>query len=664
MRNKYSVILKVLLAFFVLTVWVNNGFPAGEEKSVSSPARDTIVPEYSYGLGYIPLAGKVDSSPLISSTYTAPSSWDWRSATYDSVTGDWTTIAKSQGGCGSCWDFAAHGALEAIINVRSNNPNLDLDLSEQYILSCYSGGWGCSGSNAYYAYEYMYDHGGAVPETCFPYSADDDIPCSDKCANWQDLFVPISYYGYSSSPSINAIKDYIYEYGPLCLAFSVYADFYTGSSSFDENGVYQYDGVSELRGGHQIVAIGYEDTPGNPNYDGYWICKNSWGATWGPWGDGCFGIAYGECDIEQEAVYVDCDPLNGPFFVRGDYDANGDLTMADALGLLAWIYHQPGGVAPACEDAADYDDNGEIVMADALSLLLFKYHQPGGVAPSPPYPDCGIDPPGDELGCNSYSPCAGGGESSVPSTPISVEDAPNLVKVGESHLEDGLVVVPVGLTNEAELRGFDFTLNYDPAVVTAVKVEDGGDCDFFAPWIDNNKGKVTVGCIPDLSLRRPFTPGQRVVARISLRNKSDASLELSDVALYGLKAQLVDALWVDGIAKTGAGLPNEFALSQNYPNPFNATTVIRYSLPVDRSSRTTLKSLEEGSSRARATSPIHVRLEVFNILGQKVKTLVDGKQTPGYKSVSWSAQDMASGVYFYKLTAGDFASIRKMILLK
>ncbi len=107
-------------------------------------------------------------------------------------------------------------------------------------------------------------------------------------------------------------------------------------------------------------------------------------------------------------------------------------------------------------------------------------------------------------------------------------------------------------------------------------------------------------------------------------------------------------------------LPTSYALFQNYPNPFNATTVIRYSLPVDRSSHSTARDL----LRARATSTIHVRLEIYNILGRKVATLVDGKQTPGYKAVTWDARRLASGIYFCRLRAGGFQGVRKLLLLK
>ena len=91
-----------------------------------------------------------------------------------------------------------------------------------------------------------------------------------------------------------------------------------------------------------------------------------------------------------------------------------------------------------------------------------------------------------------------------------------------------------------------------------------------------------------------------------------------------------------------ADLPSEFALLSNYPNPFNASTVISYELP--------------------ATS--QVKLEVHNISGQKVATLVDGEQEAGYRSVNWDASEVSSGVYFYKLTAGDYTEIKTMTLLR
>jgi hypothetical protein len=89
-------------------------------------------------------------------------------------------------------------------------------------------------------------------------------------------------------------------------------------------------------------------------------------------------------------------------------------------------------------------------------------------------------------------------------------------------------------------------------------------------------------------------------------------------------------------------LPVANALEQNYPNPFNPQTVIRYSIREN----------------------CHVRLAVYNVLGQMVCTLVDEHQTAGQKSVNWNPGELASGIYFYRLQAGDFIQTRKMTLIR
>lgn len=89
-------------------------------------------------------------------------------------------------------------------------------------------------------------------------------------------------------------------------------------------------------------------------------------------------------------------------------------------------------------------------------------------------------------------------------------------------------------------------------------------------------------------------------------------------------------------------LPNTYALSQNYPNPFNASTVIKYTVP----------------------ELAWVTLEVYNSLGQRVTTLIDENKPAGYHSVNWDANYLASGIYFYRMTAGNFRESRKMVLVK
>ncbi len=98
-----------------------------------------------------------------------------------------------------------------------------------------------------------------------------------------------------------------------------------------------------------------------------------------------------------------------------------------------------------------------------------------------------------------------------------------------------------------------------------------------------------------------------------------------------------------------SSIPAEFSLSQNYPNPFNPTTAISYQLS--------------------GVSPHPTTLKIYNILGQEVRTLVDREQAPGYYSVRWDGRDglgkeVSSGVYFYRLKAGNYTQIKRMILLK
>ncbi len=97
-----------------------------------------------------------------------------------------------------------------------------------------------------------------------------------------------------------------------------------------------------------------------------------------------------------------------------------------------------------------------------------------------------------------------------------------------------------------------------------------------------------------------------------------------------------------GVNENGNGIPDNFNLTQNYPNPFNPTTTIAFSLPIANL----------------------VTLKVYNILGQEVATLVNEEMKAGNYTVNFNATQLASGVYFYKLTAGSFTSVKKMTLMR
>jgi hypothetical protein len=110
----------------------------------------------------------------------------------------------------------------------------------------------------------------------------------------------------------------------------------------------------------------------------------------------------------------------------------------------------------------------------------------------------------------------------------------------------------------------------------------------------------------------------------------------------------------------GFGLPKVFLLSQNYPNPFYNSTLIRYAIPIPNPESKILPASPSGGH--------HVSLNIYDITGRLVETLVDEKQKPGIYQVEWDGARIGSvvrsGVYFYRLTAGDFTSTKKLILLR
>ena len=89
-------------------------------------------------------------------------------------------------------------------------------------------------------------------------------------------------------------------------------------------------------------------------------------------------------------------------------------------------------------------------------------------------------------------------------------------------------------------------------------------------------------------------------------------------------------------------MPTEFALMQNTPNPFNPSTTITYSIPYDT----------------------QVKLIIYSIQGQKITVLKDEQAQAGTYSVTWNADELSSGIYFYTLITSDFINTKKMILLK
>ncbi|HUV29704.1 MAG TPA: T9SS type A sorting domain-containing protein [Acidobacteriota bacterium] len=189
-------------------------------------------------------------------------------------------------------------------------------------------------------------------------------------------------------------------------------------------------------------------------------------------------------------------------------------------------------------------------------------------------------------------------------------------------------VTTVSLSTPYNLRALQLELvgNSDAAPVNLI--EDGVA---MAVW--RSEETVTVGLFDRKGSRRVPAGSYEVI-----RVRGDFTLTevvVVDTNNYDLT-----------LHPSGAGedrqLPTTFALEQNHPNPFNPTTNVSFGLPVAS----------------------EVRLRVYNTLGQQVATLVDGRLEAGVHTVAWDASHVASGVYLYRLEAGDFVQTKKMVLLK
>jgi C1A family cysteine protease len=190
---------------------------------------------------------------------------------------------KDQGACGSCWAFAAIGLMESVILKKDG---IEVDLSEQYLVSCNPWGWGCNGG--LWPNDMLVDPG-SMMESCFPYVAA-DVPCNDTCP------YPYQITGWNFVtedwvvPPVEDIKQAIYTYGAVQVG--VYADrwfqLYTG-------GVFTKCKKRVNFTNHAVVLCGWDDAKGA------WLMKNSWDTGWGE--NGYMWISYNCNRIGEGANY-------------------------------------------------------------------------------------------------------------------------------------------------------------------------------------------------------------------------------------------------------------------------------------------------------------------------------------------------------------------------
>ncbi|MBD3299570.1 MAG: T9SS type A sorting domain-containing protein [candidate division Zixibacteria bacterium] len=230
-------------------------------------------------------------------------------------------------------------------------------------------------------------------------------------------------------------------------------------------------------------------------------------------------------------------------------------------------------------------------------------------------------------------------------------------------------VWPTGLSSQYELTS---TLDYPGATVTAPAVIGGvaGDA-VRIEFLVENTGNITESFDVSVAIDEnwsftlpkaligPLNPGESEIVEVFVDIPLNATGGFATAVVHavaetytpansGAETQIdVNPTDVNDDDGYGATVPNSFSLAQNFPNPFNPETQIKFHL----------------------AAPGHVRLEVFNIIGQSVAVLVDGYRETGESIVEWDArnsrgENVASGVYFYRLSRNGDALTRKMVLMR
>jgi putative hemolysin len=299
-----------------------------------------------------------------------PASFDWRNY----LGSDWTTPVKDQGQCGSCWAFSAVGVSEAAHNIAENDPNLDKNLSEQYLVSDCSSSGTCCGGWKTSALAYIRDFG--IPdESCMPYvdgggcscgggtcdsncaystgGSCSDRTCSDRCGDWSSRLVNIVSTGYVSTDP-QTIKQALVDTGPLAVSMGI------GSSygGYWDGDIYRCS--RDTGTNHAVAIVGYDDA------GGYWWVRNSWGTGWED--NGYFKLGYVECRVEWYVYYAVAGPSDvGPLEyhshtidddTNSNSDGNGDgiVDCGETIELYVDLINQGSDAATGINAAITTSD--------------------------------------------------------------------------------------------------------------------------------------------------------------------------------------------------------------------------------------------------------------------------------------------------------------------
>jgi hypothetical protein len=328
-------------------------------------------------------------------------------------------------------------------------------------------------------------------------------------------------------------------------------------------------------------------------------------------------------------------------------DATSDTTVTDSV---AGLY---GGKYLIAPKIGKMDLTQTATNVADIMRVVYLYLKPAGLTPRViDYLGLDVDQTGDFEFADIDTVLSLWQSGSLLLASAAEQDQNRTAKVslGYEAVDKASATLSIDLENQGNLRAAGFKIKYDVdnfvfGEIKATERLEGFDIQFannetegvFSVVILNLQGRVistgsgAILSIPVSAIGEKFS-GEGEISLLSAGFESGVAYELNSDVL-----------------SPKAVLPKAFALSQNYPNPFNPSTTIAFDIPENKEA--------------------HVRLNVYNIRGQLVRTLVNETMDEGSYKIEWDGKNnngrsVASGVYFYRIVAGEFSKTRKMVILK
>jgi|GEM_PF-3158410 len=303
--------------------------------------------------------------------------------------------------------------------------------------------------------------------------------------------------------------------------------------------------------------------------------------------------------------------LETDVIVIGDPNADGYIEMGDILFLISYLFKNGPRSFPY--SLGEVNADGVIDLGDILYLISYLYK--GGPQPTKIY-----------VGPSEYQASLSFGKFEADT--------------------DKVLDIPIICEADGPVAGVQLEIDYDPGgteLFPPVLTANTRDLDLF--YSEDYK---RIGLL-DLTGEKMVPNGDILHLRFKDKGSSTSphlGIKVNEAILGDPQGRILKVEILNSVAGSSTK-PKEFQLSQNYPNPFNPTTMIDYTLPSD----------------------CKVKLTIYNILGQKVRTLIDSYQKAGSQRIIWDGKndygkESASGIYFYRLKAGEFSDVKKMTIIK